>query len=47
MRDNPFIRAPIQFHKGKPSQEDIDNLYDGQFHIIVLDEKYRNAGTFY
>ena len=38
MHDNPSIRAPIQFHKGIPSQEDIDNLYDGQFHIIVLDD---------
>ena len=38
MCDNPSIRAPIQFHKGIPSQEDIDNLYNGQFHIIVLDD---------
>ena len=38
MCDNPSIRAPIQFYKGIPSQEDIDNLYDGQFHIIVLDD---------
>ena len=28
----------LHFHKGLPSQEDIDNLYDGEFHIIVLDD---------
>ena len=38
MRDNPSIRAPLHFHKGLPSQEDIDNLYNGEFHIIVLDD---------
>ena len=38
MHDNPSIRAPLHFHKGLPSQEDIDNLYDGEFHIIVLDD---------
>ena len=29
---------PLHFHKGLPSQEDIDNLYNGEFHIIVLDD---------
>ena len=38
MCDNPSIQAPLCFHKGLPSQEDIDNLYDGEFHIIVLDD---------
>ena len=38
MHDNPSIRAPIHFHKGIPSQEDIDNLYNGEFHIIILDD---------
>ena len=38
MRDNPSIRAPLHFHKGLPLQEDIDNLYNGEFHIIVLDD---------
>ena len=38
MRNNPSIRAALHFHKGLPSQEDIDNLYDGEFHIIVLDD---------
>ena len=38
MHDNPSIQAPLYFHKGLPSQEDIDNLYDGEFHIIVLDD---------
>ena len=38
MRDNPSIGAPLHFHKGLLSQEDIDNLYDGEFHIIVLDD---------
>ena len=38
MHDNPSIQAPIHFHKGIPSQEDIDNLYNGEFHIIVLDD---------
>ena len=37
MRDNPSIGAPLHFHKGLPLQEDIDNLYDGEFHIIVLE----------
>ena len=36
MHDNPSIQAPL--HKGLPSQEDIDNLYDGEFHIIILDD---------
>ena len=38
MRNNPSIQAPLHFHKGLPSQKDIDNLYDGEFHIIVLDD---------
>ena len=38
MHDNPPIRAPLHFHKGLPSQEDIDNLYNGEFHIIILDD---------
>ena len=36
MHNNPSIGAPLHFHKGLSSQEDIDNLYDGEFHIIVL-----------
>ena len=38
MHDNPSILAPLHFHKSLSSQEDIDNLYDGEFHIIVLDD---------
>ena len=38
MRDNPSIQVPLHFHKGFPSQEDIDSLYDGEFHIIILDD---------
>ena len=38
MHDNPSIQAPLHFHKGLSLQEDIDNLYDGEFHIIVLDD---------
>ena len=38
MHENPSIQAPLHFHKGLPSQEDIDNLYNGEFHIIVLDD---------
>ena len=38
MHNNPSIQAPLHFHKGLPLQEDIDNLYDGEFHIIVLDD---------
>ena len=38
MHDNPSIRVPLHFHKGLPLQEDIDNLYNGEFHIIVLDD---------
>ena len=36
MHDNLSIRVPLHFHKGLPSQEDIDNLYDGEFHIIPI-----------
>ena len=38
MQDNPSNGAPLCFHKGLPSKEDIDNLYDGEFHIILLDD---------
>ena len=38
MCDNPSIQAPLHFHTGLPSQEDIDNLCDGEFHIIILDD---------
>ena len=38
MHDNPSIWAPLHFHQGLPSQEDTDNLYNGEFHIIVLDD---------
>ena len=37
MRDNPSIACPIHFQEGLPTQEDIDNMYDKCFHIIVLD----------
>ena len=38
MHDNSSIQAPLHFHKGLPSQEDRDNLYNGEFHIIVSDD---------
>ena len=38
MHDNPSIQAPLHFHKGLPLQEEIDNLYDREFHIIILDD---------
>ena len=38
MRDNPSIACPICFQEGLPTQEDIDNMYDRCFHIIVLDD---------
>ena len=44
MCDNPSIRAPLHFHKGLPSQEDIDNLYNGEFYIIVLDDLMEKIG---
>ena len=36
MHDNPSIQACLHFHKGLPLQEDVDNLYDGEFHRSVL-----------
>ena len=38
MRDNPSIAYPIHFQEGLPTWEDIDNMYDKCFHIIVLDD---------
>ena len=38
MQDNPSIEAPLRFHEGLPTREDIDEMYDGRFHVIVLDD---------
>lgn len=38
MQNNPSIIPPIRFQQGLPSQEDIDHIHDGRFHIIVLDD---------
>ena len=38
MRENPSMRFPLRFQEGLPSREDIDQIADGRFHIIVLDD---------
>lgn len=38
MRDNPQMKIPLQFHKGLPSQNDLEALADKRFHIVVLDD---------
>lgn len=38
MQTNPSIRPPLRFQHGLPSKEDIDQIHDGRFHIIVLDD---------
>ena len=35
---NEFNIPNITFHKGLPSKEEVENLHDGNFHIIVLDD---------
>ena len=42
MTDNPSIACPIRFQEGLPTQEDIDNMYDKCFHIIILDDLMEN-----
>lgn len=38
MKANPHMVAPISFHEGLPTLEKIDEIADGNFHIIVLDD---------
>lgn len=38
MKDNPQMKIPLRFHKGLPTQSDLENLSDGSFHIVVLDD---------
>ena len=38
MREDPSISCPICFQEGLPTQQEIDNMYDKHFHIIVLDD---------
>lgn len=38
MKGNNKITAPIYFSEGLPTREVIDNLADGNFHLIVLDD---------
>ena len=36
--ENMQFENKIEFHEGLPSQEKIETLNDGQFHVIVLDD---------
>ena len=38
MREDPSIACPIHFQEGLPTQQEIDNMCDKHFHIIVLDD---------
>ena len=38
MKTNPNIKAPISFMEGLPTKDIIDNINDGNFHIIILDD---------
>ena len=38
MKRHPSLAGKIRFHPGLPSQEDIDRLNDGKFHIVILDD---------
>lgn len=38
MQNNASITSPLRFQRGLPSQADIDQIHDGRFHIIVLDD---------
>ena len=38
MREDPSIPCPIHFQEGLPMRQEIDNMYDKHFHIIVLDD---------
>ena len=35
---NEFNIPNLTFHEGLPSKEEVENLHDGNFHIIVLDD---------
>ena len=38
MKTNPNIKAPISFMEGLPTKDIIDNMNNGNFHIIILDD---------
>jgi hypothetical protein len=38
MKKSSTVVAPIFFKKGLPSEEDINHIADGKFHILVLDD---------
>jgi hypothetical protein len=38
IKSNQDIPCPIKFQEGLPSKSDIDQIANGQFHVIVLDD---------
>ena len=38
MKTNPNIKAPISFMEDLPTKDIIDNMNDGNFHIIIMDD---------
>ena len=38
MKTHPQLESKIRFQQGLPSQEDIDALNDGKFHVLILDD---------
>ena len=38
MKENLGVKTPIQFQQGLPTQGDLENLADGRFHVVVLDD---------
>lgn len=38
MKKSVLIIPPILFHQGLPSKETIDEIADGRFHLIILDD---------
>ena len=37
LKNNPNV-PPIEFKEGLPNKTDMDKLYDGKFHIVILDD---------
>ena len=38
MKTNPDIKASISFTEGLPTKDIIDNMNNGNFHVIILDD---------
>lgn len=38
MKSHPFLTGKIRFHEGMPTKEEIEDLNDGKFHILILDD---------